>query len=436
MTEWKTAMFHDNAAPDGIRTEFITLVQAEFLPEKNIPDDRSLREDYEKLRITYELQRDIGSEIDIEVVLDRILDRTHEFLDYDSAVILLVNKEGKLKPRTYRHLNTDNRLILSSTLIRYVVKEKKGVISSDVLADDRFNVAESIMISGIRSSIAVPILHREEILGVIIIQSSQRVNAFDKKDLHLLMNIANHTAQHIKNSLLHEELMLSFESAIKTFSAMVDARHPLTAGHSERVAEISVMVAREMGLDSKRIEALRLAALLHDIGKIGIPDKLLLKEGPLDSHERDEMNRHPLKTKNILDNFHFPRSLRRIPEMASLHHERVDGQGYPNGIAGDKLPLEAKIMAVADVFDALISPRDYPKYDTQGNAVKSDRMSKSSALSILVKESGCHFDTEVVNAFTRCLAQAAIHSRGRHLGFEEAEDLKELNPYDSLRTVA
>jgi len=416
-------MFHDNAALDLTHTEVITLVQTEFLPEKDIPDDRSLREDYEKLRITYELQRDIGSEINIELVLDRILDRTFEFLNYDSGVILLVNKDSKLKPRTYRHLDPDHKLILSSTLIRYVVKEKKGVMSSDVLSDDRFNVAKSIMISGIRSSIAVPILHREEILGVIVVQSSQRVNAFGKKDLHLLMNIANHTAQYIKNSLLHEELMLSFESAIQTFSAMVDARHPLTAGHSERVAGISVMIAKEMGLDSERIEALRLAALLHDIGKIGIPDKLLLKKGPLDSRERDEMNSHPAKTRSILENFHFPKFLRRVPKIASLHHERVDGKGYPEGVAGDKLPLGAKIMAVADVFDALISPRDYPKYDAQGNAVKSDRMSMSSALSVLVKESGRHFDAEVVKAFTRCLTKAAVHSRGRHLGSEEADDL-------------
>lgn len=421
-------MLQDNTALERTQTEIIAPGQTEFLPEKSIPDDRSLREDYEKLRITYELQRDIGSDINIEVVLDRILDRTFEFLNYDSGVILLVNKEGNLKPRTYRHLKRDSKLILSSTLIRYVVKEKKGVISSDILADDRFNVAESIMISGIRSSIAVPILHREEILGVIMIQSSRRINAFGEKDLHLLMNIANHTAQYIKNSLLHEELMLSFESAIKTFSAMVDARHPLTAGHSERVAEISVMIAKEMGLDSKRIEALRLAALLHDIGKIGIPDQLLLKDGPLDPSEREEMNRHPLKTRRILENFHFPRFLRRVPEMASLHHERVDGKGYPGGVPGDHLPLEAKIMAVADVFDALVSPRDYPKYDAQGKAVKCDRMSVSKALNVLVKESDHHFDTEVVETLTRCLAQAAVHSQGPDFDFEDMEGLGKVHP--------
>ncbi len=405
----------ENADSGSTHTEFVPLVHPEFLPEKNIPEEKSLRDDYEKLRITYELQRDIGSEIDIELVLDRILDRTFEFLDYDSGVILLVNKKGRLKPRTSRNLKPESKLILSSTLIRYVVKEKKGAIFSDILSDERFNVAESIIISGMRSSIAVPILHRKEILGVIVIQSSKSINAFAEKDLHLLMNIANHTAQFIKNSLLHEELGRSFESAIRTFSAMVDARHPLTAGHSERVAEISVMIAKEMGLDSKRIEALRLAALLHDIGKIGIRDKLLLKEGPLDPSERAEMNRHPSKTKKILENFHFPRSLRQVPEIAALHHERVDGQGYPNGTGEDQLPLEAKIMAVADVFDALISPRDYPKYDTTGKPLNCNRMTISMALSVIVKETGHHFDAEVVEAFKRCLTQAMVHFKGRRL---------------------
>ena len=336
---------------------------------------------------------------------------------------LLVDKQNKLKPRTSRNLNPGSKLILSSTLIRYVVKEKKGVIFSDIQTDARFNAAESIMLSGMRSSIAVPILHRKEILGVIVVQSYKRINAFAEKDLHLLMNIANHTAQFIKNSLLHEELGRSFKSAIRTFSAMVDARHPLTAGHSERVAEISVMIAREMGFQPKRIEGLRLAALLHDIGKIGIRDELLLKEGPLDPSERAEMNSHPSKTRRILENFHFPRSLRQVPEIASLHHERVDGQGYPNGTAEDQLPLEAKIMAVADVFDALISPRDYPKYDTTGKIMECDRMSIGTALSVIVKETGHHFDAEVVEVFKRCLVQAMVHSKGRGLEAKTADAL-------------
>ena len=395
-------------------SELMPLVQAEFLPEKEIPQDSVLREDYEKLRITYELQRDMGAEIEIDSVLKCILDRTFEFLNYDNGTILLVNKEGKLKPRAHKKTGNGKKHLLSSTLIKHVLQKREAVITSDLLGDNRFNMAESIRFSGVRSSIAVPILHQGEILGMIIIESSQRFDAFGKKDLNLMINIANHTAQFIKNSLLHEELLVSFKSAIRTLSAMVDARHPLTAGHSERVAKLSAHIAEKMGLNANRMETLTYAALLHDIGKIGIPDRVLLKEGPFDSHEREEMNSHSARTKDILENFHFPKTIRNVPEIAALHHERVDGKGYPYGLFGTDLPLEAKIIAVADVFDALTSRRDYPKYDEAGEPLNCSRMPLSEAVATIEKEVGTHFDAEVVAAFKRSLPEVLFHLRGSH----------------------
>lgn len=409
-------------------TEFLPLSQTAFLPETDIPNDEALREDYERLRITYEIQRYIGSEISVDRVLDRILDRTFEFLHYDRAAILLVDKEGKLKLRSKRNTNKKGKLILSSTLIKYVVKKKEGIISSDVLNDDRFNAADSIIISGMRSSITAPILHQKEVLGVIVIQTFKRVGAFTKKDLQLLVGIANHTAQFIKTSLLHEELRMSFESAIRTLSATVDAKHPLTAGHSERVAELSTLIAREMGLNGRRAEALRFAALLHDIGKIGIPDSVLLKDGPFDPEERDEMNSHPLKTKKILEKFHFPKRLKGVPEIAALHHERIDGKGYPKGIGGDDLPMEARIIAVADVFDALTSTRDYPKYDNDGRISSARRMSIKKAVSMLEEDMGTHFDERVIKAFKRCLPKALELYRGNHYAPEYVDEYLRLQP--------
>ena len=281
-----------------MKTQHITQVDAEFLPEKDIPKDSSMREDYEKLRITYELQRDIGSEIEVDLVLNRILDRTFEFLNYDRGIILLVNKKGKLKARVIKNITNEKRNQLSTTLLKHVINKKEGIISSDVLTDKRFNRAESIIFSGIRSAIVTPpILQGNEVLGVIVIESWKKVAAFTEKDLRLIMNIASHTAQFIKNSLLHEELQMSFDSAIRTLSATVDAKHTLTAGHSERVAKLAVLIARKLGLKRNRIETLRYAALLHDIGKIGISDKVLLKNGPFNIFEREEMNSHPGKDK-------------------------------------------------------------------------------------------------------------------------------------------
>ena len=395
----------NNDSSSGVtHAQHVSLVHTEFVPEKDIPDDRILREDYEKLRITYELQRDTGSEIDIDLVLNRILDRTFEFLRYDRAIILLVNKRGKLKIRAYRNNSNGKKQNLSTTLIRHVVHKREGVILSDLLTDNRFNKAESVILSGMRSSMAVPILHINEVLGVIVIESTKKIGAFTKKDLLLIMNIANHTAQSIKNSLLHEELRISYDSAIRTLSATVDAKHTLTAGHSERVAKFSVLIAKELGLKGNRLLALNYAALLHDIGKIGISDKVLLKNGPITDSEREEMNTHPKKTQEILENFHFPKTLKDIPYIAALHHEKVDGKGYPLGLSGSELPLEAKILGVADAFDAMTSLRDYPKYDENGKPLNCKKMSIPQAIDILEKESGTHFDATVVAAFIKCLS--------------------------------
>jgi putative nucleotidyltransferase with HDIG domain len=411
-----------NGTLSSTHAKLIPLVPTDFLPEKDISQDISLREDYEKLRITYELQRDIGSEIEVDSVLNRILDRTFEFLKYDRGIILLLNKERKLKVRAYRNTTNGKGYPLSTTLLRRAAEARKGIISSDVLADKRFNKSESIMISGIRSTMAAPIFHQDELLGIIAIEKLKKVGAFTEKDLRLIMNVANHTAQFIKNSLLHEELRISFRSAIRTLSATVDARHPLTAGHSERVAKLSLLIAKELGIRGNRLEALRYAALLHDIGKIGIADKILLKKGTFEVHERKEMETHPKKTKSILEKFHFPEKLKGIPDIAALHHERIDGMGYPSGKSGIDIPLEAKIISVADVFDALTSPREYPKYDETGNLLDCDRMSVAEAIAIIEKETGTHFEAKVVTAFKHCLPLALTKFRGKHFKPEYVEE--------------
>ena len=399
----ETFPMNTNDAASMTQTQHISQVDTKFLPEKDIPTDGDLREDYEKLRITYELQRDIGAEIEIDLVLNRILDRTFEFLKYDRGIILLVNKMGKLKTRAYRNITNGKKISLSTTLIKHVISKKEGVISSDILTDDRFNTAESIIFSGIRSTIVAPILQGNEFLGVIVIESSKKVGAFTEKDLLLIMNIASHTAQFIKNSLLHEELRISFDSAVRALSATVDAKHTLTAGHSERVAELSVRIAKKLGLNGYRLETLRYAALLHDIGKIGISDEILLKNGPFNDSEREEMNSHPTKTKAILEKFHFPKMLKNVPAISALHHERIDGTGYPEGLTDSNLPLEAKILSVADVFDALTSLRDYPKHDDNGKDLECETISVAQAVILLEKGAGSHFDVAVVAALKKCL---------------------------------
>ena len=262
-----------------------------------------------------------------------------------------------------------------------------------------------------QSMICLPIRNQSgERIGVLQVLNKKDREKFDDKDEALLKGLTAQVGIALENSLLHDEVRLSFESSIKTLAATVDARHPLTAGHSMRVTEYSLFIAEEMGLSIQETEILKYAAVLHDIGKIGIRDEVLLKNGPFTPEEREEMNYHTIKTKEILNNFHFPKALRDVPNVAAGHHEKYNGEGYPEGLRGDQLPLGSKILAVADVFDALTSNRDYPKYPASNPSYGPMPIEK--AVSIMVNEAGNHFDPEVVEYFVKSLPRILNENRG------------------------
>ncbi len=169
-----------------------------FLPESEIRDNAIVRSDYEKLRIAHNLQRDIGLEFDLGHLFDRILERTFGLLECDRAVILMPDELGEMMLRAFKMRPECDRLIVSSTIVRCVQDEKVGIISGDALTDERFDTSESIMIQHIRSSMAVPILCEEDLLGIMIIDSSAAVRAYSEKDLQLLTSIAHHAAQCIR----------------------------------------------------------------------------------------------------------------------------------------------------------------------------------------------------------------------------------------------
>ena len=198
-----------------------------------------------------------------------------------------------------------------------------------------------------------------------------------------------------ENYQLVGQLGQAFESFVRALSTAVDAKHPFTAGHSHRVTEYSIHLGKKFGLSDADLEELKYTALLHDIGKIGVPDAVLTKKGRFSPDEREIMNEHPVWTRKIIDDISLPPSFKNVPKVASSHHEKLDGNGYPYGLKGDKIPLFSRILAVSDVFDALTSLRDYPKYDGS-ITMSADPMPLDKAFSILEKDSGTHFDPEVV----------------------------------------
>ena len=273
-----------------------------------------------------------------------------------------------------------------------------------------------------RSVLCIPIKnHLGEIIGILQVINKKGKDQFDQEDEVFLRGLSTQVSIALENSLLVEEVLTSFTSSISTLSTIVDARHAYTAGHSERVKEYSLAIARKMKLSKEDIETLKYAAILHDIGKIGIRDDVLQKNGQFTPQDWEEMKTHPVKTKLILDQFHFPRHLRRVPEIACLHHEKLNGGGYPNRLVGDQIPLEARIIAVADMFDAVTSKRDYPKY-TSDQTLGHEPMPLPLVIDLLKKLAGQDYDDFVVDSFIGCLPEVLIMYRGDHFSPEYVDD--------------
>ena len=192
-----------------IRTKLAPLLDQNFLPEKMLTDTDSLRRDYEKLRASYEVSRSIGVELDVDRMLAKILDTAFTLLPADRGVILLYDEERELTPRCVRTKKVQaqgEELVLSTTIIDEVLRDKAAVLSSDASVDSRFQGAHSIIMQGIRSSMAVPLLHSNEVFGIMMLDSQIAANAFTEKDLQLCQNIANQAAIAIQNSLYAEKL--------------------------------------------------------------------------------------------------------------------------------------------------------------------------------------------------------------------------------------
>ncbi len=194
-----------------------------------------------------------------------------------------------------------------------------------------------------------------------------------------------------------KDLISAYDKTIEGWSKALELRDEETEGHTQRVTELTLELARAMGIEEGNLTNIRRGALLHDIGKIGIPDSILLKPGPLDQAERKMIEKHPVFAREMLKKIEF---LYPAMEIPSFHHERWDGKGYPAGLVGQEIPIAARIFAVIDVWDALTSDRPYRK-----------AMPYEKAFAIIINDSGTHFDPEVVTAFSKLMEKSLVEKR-------------------------
>src|SRR5262249_41421263 len=234
-----------------------------------------------------------------------------------------------------------------------------AVLSVDASADDRFSDGESIKFGSIRSVMCAPMGSKSRLWGVCYVDNGSAERAFDDEALDFFTATATQTGTEMENLYVLEEQKRSLESFIRTLAASLDARDDNTAGHSARVAAMAMGIAREMGLNETDSRAVYYAGLLHDYGKIGVRDDVLLKPSGLTQEEYEHVKQHPQHTYRLLSKMRFPEDLSDIPMVAACHHERWDGSGYPRGLKGEQIPLGSRIVAVADAYDAITEERCY-----------------------------------------------------------------------------
>ncbi len=241
-------------------------------------------------------------------------------------------------------------------------------------------------------AVHVPLGAPGKVKGVLSIGAGGDHNDISADDQVMIRNLAAQVSVAIENAALKEDMEKTYVETVAALAAAVEARDKYTKGHSRRVTELSVAVARAMGLTTEACRDLESAALLHDIGKIGIPDSILHNAGPLPPEGVRHVHDHPIGGENILKPVG---SLARLCPIVRHHHEHYDGGGYPDGLKGERIPLAARILAVADSYDAMISDRSYKPARTHEDAIRE-----------LLRCKGTLFDPGCVDAFVACFRES------------------------------
>ena len=233
--------------------------------------------------------------------------------------------------------------------------------------------------------ICVPLVYRNRTNGVIVLNDKTGNQDFTEDDLFILSDLGSHISIALENYRLSQDVEKTYVETINALAMAVDARDPYTRGHSKRVGDYCIKIAEAFGIDKETVKMLRDASIVHDIGKIGIPDEILRKTTPLTKEEVKLIQQHPIIGYNILRPI---RSFEKLSNLIRCHHERLDGKGYPKGLKAKDISLPLNIMIVADAFDAMTSNRPYRR-----------AMSIVEAKKELKKYSGTLFEKEVVDKF-------------------------------------
>lgn len=364
---------------------------------------RRIRQEKERLSdlvFMYQFSQLIATSLDVETQVEQIVEFLwRRFAPETLAISMLLSDEGRLHLLAARDSNgwreqgaaLDLADATADTELVNIHMQLNGGPGTD--AESHFA--------------GVVLRSHDRAVGYLHMARRPEQPAFDAGERRLLGIFAGQVAASLDNARLYQELKDLNRQTIEALAEAIEARDAYTSGHSRQVTNYAVRLARALGLPADRIELITYAGLLHDVGKIGIRDQVLLKPGALSSDEFAIMKRHPGIGVKIIERV---RGLRAALPIIEAHHERMDGNGYPNGLKGEEIPYEARILSVADSFEAMTSNRPYRP------AMETER-----ALEILLRDRGSHFDPAIVDVFVELVRREgerlkiSERSRGAHV---------------------
>jgi len=358
-----------------------------FAHQRVVRQNLTLRSQVEFLKVA----NAVGSGVEIDRLMRLVLSSCKTELGASAVALFEVDPSDKSKIVRSLHESDDETLVaevLDETHLLHFTYTKS---TKPAIRSERITVGGQAQM---KVTIVQPIFINRRFHGAISLIIISRFDQITAGQLDILSILANSAGSAIANNRLYDDLQGSYLQAIRALANAIEARDACTAGHTDRVSRLAMLVATELGWSERRLNDLSMGCMLHDIGKIGVPDSILNKAGRLTEEERQTMNNHPLVGLKII---HGIELLKPAVPYISSHHERFDGLGYPRGLKGDEIPLEGRLLAVVDTFDAILSDRPY-----------RDGAPLKVALRELIENKNTQFDGRMVDVFIDLLQSGKI----------------------------
>jgi len=341
----------------------------------------------------YRVIKAMTTERKLESLLDVITKETQSILNCDRCSVFILDKQQKeLWTQIAQGIDKQKQIrvpLSAASIVSECARTAKQINIADAYKEEHFD-PDFDRATGYHTNsiLCVPMLNRHgDVIGVFQ-ALNKSAGAFTTSDEEWLLALTTVAAGLIEQAQAYLEIEHFVDRTLETLAQTIDKRDPLTAGHSVRVTNYSLLLGESLGIPQEDFPVLRYAAMMHDYGKIGVPEAILWKNGRLTPDEFACVQQHARYTYDLLSNLPFKGRLESVPFVASCHHEKIDGSGYYRNLKGEEIPYLARIIAVADVFDALTSERHY-----------RNRMPIDQVAEIMFSGKGNHFEPEYVDVF-------------------------------------